>query len=829
MRHLLPVVLACLLVAPAVRADDAALPRPAGLEPNVRFWTRVYTEVDGHSGLLHDNENLDVVYEAVHFAPGLGQRAREQQVERAKRRLRLALERLGHGARSGLSELEESVRALWPPGTSNATFRRAAGNLRFQLGQADKFRDGLIRQGAWKDYIEAILAQHGVPREIVALPHVESSYNTKAYSRVGAAGLWQFTRSTAHLYMRVDNVVDQRLDPFAATVGAARLLRDNYRHLESWPLAITAYNHGVGGMQRAVRQIGTRDIAAIVSRYESRSFGFASRNFYSEFLAALEIDHHPERYFGPLPLEHPVEYEVVEMPHYYPASVLSRSLGIDLALLQEHNRALRPSVWSGAKFVPQGYALRVPKRPGAIPAAVALAQVPDAERMERQHRDRLYIVQRGDTLSKIASRYGLAERDLVALNNLRSRHTIHPGQVLTLPDDAKGTAPAIAAARRSPPEDGVYVVGRGDSLSTIARRFGVPVAQLMELNSLRNRHQLAVGQRLRLAEAPARPVVIAAAEMAPAPKGPEEEARGLASPDRSPAPPEAAAGSGEEPGGRAEAAGAALDGGGAGREPASEEPPPSAPAELPPLPPLEIALADLDLPEEVLPEVGPAAGASGEAEGAAGAESDADWLAAARETPVPAPRDLVAALGSEAVVDASIPSEAVAEGEDAAIEPAPGDGAAEAELEPPRVSGPGDYAVGSGDRIVVQAEETLGHYAEWLEVSAGSLRRINKMRLSAPVVIGRKVRLDFSRVSPEAFERRRLEYHRTLQEEFYGSYKVTGTEVHTMRRGETLWYLARRKYELPMWLLRHYNPDADLAGLAPGDRLVIPRVEARQS
>ena len=128
----------------------------------------------------------------------------------------------------------------------------------------------------------------------------------------------------------------------------------------------------------------------------------------------------------------------------------------------------------------------------------------------------------------------------------------------------------------------------------------------------------------------------------------------------------------------------------------------------------------------------------------------------------------------------------------------------------------------------MQAEETLGHYAEWLEVSAASLRKLNGMRGGAPVVIGRKVRRDFSHVTPESFERRRLEYHRTLQEEFFGSYKVTGTDVHTLRRGETLWFLARRKYELPMWLLRQYNPDLDLAGLAPGDRLVIPRVEARQ-
>jgi membrane-bound lytic murein transglycosylase D len=785
MRDLALILLACLVLAPAARADEAPLPRPAGLEPNVRFWTRVYTEVDTQSGLIHDSENLDVVYEVVRFPSGLSARAREQQVERAKRRLRAALERLARGERNGLDSLEQHVLALWPGGSSNATFRRAASDLRFQLGQADKFRAGLIRQGAWKDYIEGILADHGVPRELRALPHVESSYNTKAYSRVGAAGLWQFMRSTGRLYMRVDNVVDERLDPFAATAGAARLLRDNYRRLEAWPLAITAYNHGVGGMQRAVQRVGTRDIAAIVDRYESKSFGFASRNFYSEFLAASEIDHHAERYFGPLPLERPVEYEVVEMPHYVPASTLARALGLDLAELQEHNQALRPSVWSGSKFVPQGYSLRVPKRGAPDAAAVAIAQIPSADRMERQHRDRLYKVQRGDTLSKIASRYGVSERELVALNNLRNRNAIKPGQVLTLPDEAQGKAPASVVAEQSPPEDGVYLVGRGDSLSTIARRFGVPLAQLVALNGLRDRHQLTVGQKLRLFEPRAEPIAVAAAEPAPAREAAPPEPAPVAEPEVAPP------------------------------EPAPAEPPA----------PLELALAELDLPEEVVSEVGPAAGSEPEEEEAELEVTAADSDAAA-QAPVPSAQEIVAGLASDPTIDASIPSEAVAEGEDAAIEPA----AAAPQPEPgaPAVPGPADYAVEAKGRIVVQAEETLGHYAEWLEVGATSLRKLNGMRTGAPVVIGRKVRLDFSRVTPEAFERRRLEYHRTLQEEFFGSYKVTGTDVHTLRRGETLWFLARRKYELPIWLLRQYNPDLDLAGLAPGDRLVIPRVEARQ-
>ena len=164
--------------------------------------------------------------------------------------------------------------------------------MRFQLGQADKFQEGLIRMGRWSGYIERVLEEHGVPHELVALPHVESSYNPRAYSRVGAAGIWQFTRSTGRLYLRVDHVVDERMDPFKASVGAARLLRDNHRRLESWPLAITAYNHGVAGIARATRKLGTRDIGAIAQRYR-RLFGYGSFDEILDLSSLFELGSPP--------------------------------------------------------------------------------------------------------------------------------------------------------------------------------------------------------------------------------------------------------------------------------------------------------------------------------------------------------------------------------------------------------------------------------------------------------------------------------------------------------------------------------------------------------
>ena len=141
---------------------------------------------------------------------------------------------------------------------------------------------------------------------------------------------------------------------------------------------------------------------------------------------------------------------------------------------------------------------------------------------------------------------------------------------------------------------------------------------------------------------------------------------------------------------------------------------------------------------------------------------------------------------------------------------------------------PSDYAV-HGDRVTVQAAETLGHFADWLEVRASDLRKLNRMKYKKPVVIGQRLKLDFSHVTAEEFEQRRLEYHQSLQDEFFEAFAVTGTEQHVLEPGETLWYLAQRKYRLPVWLLRQYNPDLDFAALTPGVQLIVPVVEPRES
>ncbi|MEE3329270.1 MAG: LysM peptidoglycan-binding domain-containing protein [Myxococcota bacterium] len=514
-----PLAAAVLLVLLAASSSaDENFPEPPGLKPDIDFWVRIYSEVDTKSGLIHDARDLSVVYEKIQFSEGQSSRSRERQNEDAKKKIVRALKKLAQGKRSGLSNFERDVLSKFPKGVTNKTLSRATKNVRFQLGQADKFRAGLIRAGKWERYIESTFREMGLPLELASLPHVESSFMTGARSRVGAAGLWQFTRSTGRRYMRVDHVIDERLDPFEATVAAGRLLQSNKQVTGTWPLALTAYNHGASGMRRATRKLGSSDIEPILRKYKSRTFGFASRNFYVEFLAARHVEENSDRYFGPLVLEPPVDVETVKLPYYVKSSSLSSALGLAEDELRAANPALLGLIWSDEKFIPRGFEIRAPRAQLARPLADAIDDLPADQRYAAQTPDRTHKVRRGDTLSGIAARYGTSVRELASINKLRSRNRIRIGQTLRLPWDGHGPRNSGPLPM---PGDGLYSVRSGDSVQRIAMRFGLTEKQLLSMNSLADRNRIYPGQKLRVGgnPKPAQPETTAVMQTPPAAAG----------------------------------------------------------------------------------------------------------------------------------------------------------------------------------------------------------------------------------------------------------------------------------------------------------------------
>src|ERR1700691_2938694 len=325
-RVLLGLLAVCAFASLAQAQSGEPMPRPPQLERDVQFWIRVYTQIDTNAGFLHDQYNLAVVYDTLHFASSTPPSERQRLVEEARARYEAALRRIADAGDTPVSAEDQHIKDLWGPEGTPARLRSAVDDIRFQLGQADRFRGGMIRAGAWETHIAETLANLGLPAELAALPHVESSFNPSAYSKVGAAGLWQFMRATGRRYLRIDGAGDDRLDPFRSTQAAAQLLAYNYSVLGSWPPALTASNHGTAGVRHAKETLGTDDIVTVVRTYHGRTFGFASRNFYVSFLAALEIDRDPEKYFGPLQKEPEARFQEVQLPAYVNATALEHAL-----------------------------------------------------------------------------------------------------------------------------------------------------------------------------------------------------------------------------------------------------------------------------------------------------------------------------------------------------------------------------------------------------------------------------------------------------------------------------------------------------------------------
>ena len=436
MRAIFATTIGLVLVSFCLTAYAADIfPEPDGLKSEVDFWERIYVGVPTNEGLLHDARHLDVVYETIGLQGVESRSKRQARVEKRKRHWRNVLTRLASGAAPRSRAEKDFVEALTTalghrPSAKNYT--QAAERLRFQLGQSDKFKAGLIRSGAYESDIRRTLRAHGVPEDLAFLPHVESSFQAHAYSKSGAAGMWQFIPATGRRFLTINYTIDERLSPNAATLAAARLLRENFEKLGTWPLAITAYNHGAAGMSRAVKKVGTRDIVTICHEYKGRYFGFASRNFYGQFLAARRVARNYESYFGPLKLAGPMIVDTLVLPFFVDAVGLSGYLNTKPQSLSSLNPALRDSVWSADRWIPRGYELRLPSGTLSGDADAWIASLPLSMRHADQRRSRYHTVSSGETLGHIAKLHGTTISNLVALNGITNPHRIFPGQKLEM-------------------------------------------------------------------------------------------------------------------------------------------------------------------------------------------------------------------------------------------------------------------------------------------------------------------------------------------------------------------------------------------------------------
>ena len=447
--------------------------------------------------MVHDIRNLEIVYEVVYLGENpLSRRARERKLEKTKKKYRNILRRIAKTKnKAQLKGDDKRVFAL-----VKKDFYRASRNIRAQLGQKDRFREGIERSGLYMDEIKRILKEFNLPVELSLLPHVESSFQIGAYSSAGAAGIWQFTRGTGRLFMRVGYDVDERRDPILATYGAAKLLKKNFESVGSWPLAITAYNHGLQGMKRAKKRFGS-DIVKVIAKYKSRTFGFASKNFYAEFLAALHVIKNQNKYFPKLVIKKPIRKVSLVLPDYIHIRTAMNYFNMSREELAEANPSLRRPVLNGEKRIPKGFVFHAPLR--KIDNLMArYGQIPQKVKYGSQLRSKWYTVKRGDTLSGIALRFGTTVGSLKGFNNLGRRNRIYVGQVLQLPRRNSRRQPTFRLAKLDSSKYSTtivsYRVRRHDNLSKIAKRFDTNVSHLTRINRFRNPDSLYPGQKIKV-------------------------------------------------------------------------------------------------------------------------------------------------------------------------------------------------------------------------------------------------------------------------------------------------------------------------------------------
>jgi len=499
-----------------------------GLEKQVNFWKKIYTQYTTDQAVIHDTKNLDIIYEVIDFKKVFGD---VKITEKMKRRLTKKIKKRYRNIVSGLAKedpdnLKGDAKRVYE--LVKRDFRKAARNIRAQIGQRDRFEEGLRLSGLYADKMKEIFREFNLPEELTVLPHVESSFQFNAYSKFGAAGIWQFTRSTGRLFMRINYEVDERRDPILSSAAAAKLLKMNYKALGNWPLAVTAYNHGLSGMKRARRQVGSDKIVDVINGYNSYIFGFASENFYAEFLAALEIVKNYKKYFGDIDFEDPIQYDIFAIPDYITISAITKYFNISKEEIAFLNPALRRPVLSSQKLIPKGFKLHIPRGEGNK-ASRLYARIPKEEKHKNQKRTEWYSVRRGDTLIKIARRFDTSVASLEGLNRIANSGYIFSGQVLRIPyeiksgrhkvsgpklisnvvkkDTGKDTVSSFLSSKKE--EYGGHVdkkkggiglieVEHDETLGHYADWLKLPTQTVRDLNGLRYGQHIKIGQKIKL-------------------------------------------------------------------------------------------------------------------------------------------------------------------------------------------------------------------------------------------------------------------------------------------------------------------------------------------
>ncbi len=565
------------------------------LTPDIQFWKEVFTQYKTNQYILHDAENLSIIYKIVTFDSTISEYDREKQLERIKKEIKSILLRYANGRDStgDQSFLERHIWKKYVNVKKPLIYKRAANQIRAQQGMQESFVAGLERSLIYIPIMKGIFRNNGLPEELAYLPHIESSFNPLARSKAGAAGMWQFMRSTARRYMKVNRIIDQRYDPIISTQAAAELLQYNYEQTGDWGLAITAYNFGLAGIKKAIKKYGP-DYLKVRESFNHRKFKFASRNFFPEFLAVIEIVEEYRKYFpdiNPIHLKPSMRYQ---LKAYIALPQLVKQLQISMSEFKYLNPIFTHRAIKGWIKVPTGYWVNLPLE---------------------------------SNLAKLDSYFRKNQLELT--EKIRASNRI-----------LKGSHSEIVGETAKP--QGPHEIDKVEESLTLKK-----------------------------------PGVVSEASMNPFPLS--------------------------------------------------------------------------------------------------------DWERAIIYT---SKKDIISIDNIKNELSTIF-----------------------------RIK---------NNYIIVFANETLGHYADWLKMSLSSLQRINHLGRRRIIYQGQKLKLDFRRVSREEFQEKRLNYHIQLIMSLLDQKELVNLIDYEIREGESVWELAKYKYQVPLEVIQYYNLQTDINRLYPGDIVRIP-------
>ena len=353
--------------------SENAFKVPVGLEKAVNFWVDIYTKYPTTQGVIHDSENIDLIYEVVDFkeieknlsvSGREKEKAKKKLVNDAKERASDLLRRLDQNPSfASLSAQEKRIWEYMKNINDPEKFRDAndKNRLRFQLGQSDRMKKAIYFSGRYLEEFEQIFRQEKLPIELTRLVFVESSFNVLARSKVGASGLWQIMPSVARPLKMINANVDRRNDPWEATRLAAKIFTGNYKLLGEWPLAVTGYNHGPNGMKKMCEKYKTKNLVEMVQNIRSKkSFGFASRNFYASFMAALQVEKKAKTYFPDIQWSEKLRSATYKVPAALAYDQLAKVFDNDIGQINIFNPHLTSKVKTKLGQIPAGTNIYVP-------------------------------------------------------------------------------------------------------------------------------------------------------------------------------------------------------------------------------------------------------------------------------------------------------------------------------------------------------------------------------------------------------------------------------------------------------------------------------------